>query len=444
VSHPYAKDLLRKDGTRVPVLAGGARFDESGEIGVFYILDLTERRRVEEQAQAAQRLEAVGRLAGGVAHEINNALQSVLGFNRYVLKALSPDHVARPDADQVQTAAMRAATITRQLLTYSRQQVLQPADIDLAQLIEAFTPMLRQALGPERELEIRLAGGRGRGYAVHADRVQLEQVLLNLALNARDAMPGYGRLTLELDRLDVTAEWLATHPGVPVEPGPFVQLTLADTGTGMDPAVLPRIFEPFFTTKPPGQGTGLGLSVVYGIVKQSGGQVWAESAPGQGTRIAILLPVVSAPAANTDRPSAATPNVAGTETVLVVDDDALVLAVITSALTEAGYRVITASNGQEALERLDGHDGQGHAAVALVVTDLAMPVMSGRTLAHALAARRPELPVLFMSGYPGDTAEHQGLMDAGSDHVAKPFSPGLLCERVRLALDRRRRTVGGA
>jgi len=435
VCRSYAKELLRKDGTRVPVLAGGARLDADGS-GVFYILDLTDRRRVEEQAQAAQRLEAVGRLAGGVAHEINNALQGVLGFNSFILRRLQKDDAALADAEQVQRAAERAARITQQLLAYSRRQVLQQLDLDLSQVVTEFSPMLRQALGSDRTLVIESAVD---DTTVHADRTQLEQVLVNLTLNARDAMPGGGQLTIRTARIDVGEDWVARQSGGRLAPGSYVELTVQDTGVGMDAETQARVFEPFFTTKPVGQGTGLGLSVVHGIVRQSGGQVWIHGAPGHGTVIRILLPAVAhlthadENGAAVIEPAPAAPG--GPETILVVDDEPVVLAFAGSLLRGAGYGVLEAASGEGALE-VFAADHAGGQRIRLVLADLIMPGMGGRALGEAVGRLAPDLPVLYCSGYTGDEVARRGLVAEGADFLSKPFTPADLLGRIRSMLDR--------
>ena len=439
VSRTYAKELLRKDGTRVPVLAGGTRLDDDGRTGVFYILDLTERRRMEEQAQGAQRLEAVGRLAGGVAHEINNALQGVLGFNTFILRRLTKDDPARGDAEQVQRAAERAARITQQLLAYSRRQVLQPLDLEVSRLVGDFSPMLRQALGPERTLVVEAAAD---DTTVHADRTQLEQVLVNLTLNARDAMPDGGELRIRIDRAPVSDEWAAEHGAGRLATGDYVRLTVTDTGIGMDADTRARVFEPFFTTKPVGQGTGLGLSVVHGIVQQSGGHVWAYGEPGRGTMIRMLLPAVrqtpraDAQGTGTQDHAHVTPDMhGGAETILVVDDEPVVLAFAGSLLREAGYHVLEAADAAHALALFRKEADRG-GRVALVLTDLVMPAMGGGALGEEVERMSPGLPVLYSSGYTGDEVARRGLVAEGVEFLAKPFSAEELLQRVRAMLDR--------
>jgi PAS domain S-box-containing protein len=408
---PYEKEFFRKDGTRVPVLVGGAMLEaEPAYEGVFFVLDLTERRNAEARLHAAQRMEAVGRLAGGVAHEINNALQGVLGFAGFARRALTAGTQVAQDVDEIEKAAVRAADITQQLLAFSRRQVRRPTNLDLGRVVTEFTPMMQQALGPERELVVRVPPGSA---PVLADRGQLEQVLLNLTLNARDAMPGAGQLTVSVARND----------GV-------VRLDVSDTGGGMDPAVRERIFEPFFTTKGLGQGTGLGLSVVDGIVHQSGGKIAVESVSGKGSVFRIELPAAGepAPAAVPPAPSDA-PN-GRQEKVLVVDDDPAVLGFASRTLEEAGYVVLRAANGAEALELLARQTD-----IALVLSDLIMPALSGRALGERIAREHPAVRVAYMSGRPGPEFVREMGQQDGPPLLQKPFAPDALLRQVRDVLD---------
>ena len=428
ICRPYEKEFLRKDGSRVPVLVGGSLLGGDVRRGVFFVLDLTDRRRAEAQVQAAQRMEAVGRLAGGVAHEINNALQGVLGFAGFLRRSLPPGDTRVRDVAEIERAGTRAADITHQLLAFSRRQVRQPAYIDVGQVTAEFAPMLQQALGPERTLELSTSTGDG---TVHVDRGQLEQVLLNLTLNARDATSPGGRLAISVEGETIapaaagrapTREELEQPP-----PGDYVRIAVRDTGTGMGPGVRERVFEPFFTTKEPGKGTGLGLSVVYGIVRQSGGFISVESEPGRGSTFRIHLPAAARPDEAPRGPSGTTVPSGGTETVLVVDDEPSVLAVATRALTEAGYRVAAASNGAEALAVLSRRDD-----VALVLSDVLMPVLGGEELARRLESERPQLPLLLTSGHP------DSLSPASRERrriIYKPFSPEELLQAVRETLD---------
>ncbi len=418
---PYEKEFLRKDGTRVPVLAGGTGLADGGG-GVFFLLDLTDLRQAQAQLQAAQRLESVGHLAGGVAHEINNALQACIGFSVFAIEALEPASPVRSDVEQVLRSADRAAHVTQQLLAFSRRQILRPAVLDLNDVVRGFDPMLRQALGPASTLVVEPSPAPA---SVFADRSQIEQVLLNLALNARDAMPSGGTLTVRVEQ--ATA-------------GTGVRLMLADTGTGMSALVRNRVLEPFFTTKPTGQGTGLGLSVVHGIVTQSGGTLDIESTPGDGTTVAVTLPATDRPVS---RPDPAQPSGAGRghERILVVDDDEQVLTVARRSLEEAGYSVHTADAGHEALENCRAAVAGGR-PFDLVMTDMIMRGMRGTDLGRAIAERvaadqMPPTPVLYSSGHTGDEMVLRGELRAGAPFIQKPFTPDALVACVRRVLDER-------
>ncbi|HEU5051028.1 MAG TPA: ATP-binding protein [Gemmatimonadales bacterium] len=430
---PYEKEFYRKDGSRIPVLAGGTLF-ESGA-GVFFMLDISERRAAIEQLQAAQRMEAVGRLAGGVAHEINNALQGVVGFSRFALRALDPGHPVRADVEQIERSAFRAASITQQLLAYSRRQLLHPAPHDLNGVVSTFAPMLRQALGPELSLEIRPAD---EAAVVLADRGQIEQVLLNLTLNARDAMGSGGRLLIEVGRLQVPA----ASPGLETER--MVTLTVSDDGHGMDSTMLSQIFDPFFTTKPPGQGTGLGLSVVQGIVQQSGGRVSVTSTPGAGASFRILLPEAGTGTASGEAAqSPATPG--GSETILLVDDEEGVRLVAARFLADHGYDVIEAATPVEALQALTASLERGR-PVELIISDIVMPAGGGEALSRAAAAwaernGRPAIPILFMSGRSNDEIAGWTL-ETRAAFIQKPFNPDALARMARDVIDVERRARG--
>ncbi|HEX6644378.1 MAG TPA: ATP-binding protein [Gemmatimonadales bacterium] len=421
---PYEKEFFRKDGTRVPVLVGGTLLRDG--TGVFFVLDMTAHREAIEQLQASQRMEAVGRLAGGVAHEINNALQGVLGFSRFVAKALDPADPVRADVDQIERSARRAAEITQQLLAYSRRQLLRPAAHDLAAIVASFEPMMRQALGPGRRLEVRVPGGP---VTILADRGQIEQVLLNLTLNARDAMRGDGELVVEIG----TSE-SAAGPGRSAR---YVTLTVSDNGHGMDGRTLSQIFDPFFTTKAPGEGTGLGLAVVQGIVRQSGGQIFASSEPGRGATFRILLPAAGpelAPPPHAEKP--ALPR--GGETVLLVEDEDAVRSYIGRLLRELGYHVIEAATPDAALAALDG-SGRGGAPVSLIVSDVLMPAGGGEAVgkgAEAWASRLgvPAVPIVYVSGQSDEQTARRELAGRAA-FLQKPFDADDLARTVRALLD---------
>jgi PAS domain S-box-containing protein len=385
--------------------------------------DITDRKRAEAALRNADRMEVVGRLAGGVAHEANNQMTIVLGCAAFALRRPDLPPEVRDELLSVRKAGERTAAITAQLLAFSRRQILQPAPLDLNELLAAFAPALRRTLGDARDLALELSPSVPR---VVADRGQLEQVLLNLTLNARDAMPdggtlriGTGFVTLRQEPDDTAFERL------PV--GRYGVLTVQDRGHGMSPETLARIFEPFFTTKPQGEGTGLGLSTVYGIVRQLGGDIRVQSVPGAGTTFQVYLPLADQPAAaDPSRPSAPTP--AATGTVLVVEDEPAVRALAARVLQADGFQVLEAPHGEAALELLGGHLG----AVQAVVADVSMPIMGGRELAERLALSHPGTPVLLMSGYPADELERQGMLPhSGTPLLSKPFSPEVLVEQVR-------------
>jgi signal transduction histidine kinase len=405
--------------------------DADGRIagGVVIFRDITAERRTEQQLRDAQRLQAVGTLAGGVAHEVNNALQGVLGFGAFVLRALGEEHPQAADMRLVLQSAERAARVSQQLLAYTRQQMTQPQPVDLPELSVGLRPVLQQLLGADKSLVLRPR--LGDIPRIHADPLQVEQVLINLVANARDAMDTGGRVTIEVDRVSATSvdELYPPDLGFRLMPGLYVRLTVSDTGHGMGPETLARAFDPFFTTKPVGEGTGLGLSMVYGTVKQHGGYVGVRSTIGGGTTIELYWPVADAgaPAAGTGGAGAATTAGAGRgRTVLVADDDPVVRALTVRALEEAGYTVQSAEDGAAALELFD----QGQVAPDLVVTDVIMPGRNGRQLYDAVVTRWPDLPVLFISGHTGQEAVLQRLVPRGAPFLQKPFSPETLVNTV--------------
>ncbi len=417
---PYEKELWRKDGRRVPVLAGGSLLEHGS---VFFVLDLSARREAEAQLQASQRMEAVGRLAGGVAHEINNALQGVLGFSSFVIRALEPGDPRRNDVEEIEKADTRAAAIAQQLLAFSRRQPREAAAHDVARVVTEFSPMLRQALGADKVLAVHVPR---EDVTVTIDRSQLEQVLLNLTLNARDALRSGGHLDIGVGRVEASA----IRDPAEVAPGTYVLIEVRDEGIGMDAATLRHVFEPFFTTKPPGQGTGLGLSVVYGIVRQNGGHITVTSAPGAGTTFRLYFP---ADGDRSDTPATVRSESAGPpgggERVLVVDDEATVVEVTARLLAAAGYRVLAAAGGAEALALLEQSRNEG-APVSLLVSDLLMPGIGGTELAKQAIAAQPALRVLYMSGH----ADARTLGRLAADDEAflpKPFAPEALLRAVR-------------
>jgi two-component system, cell cycle sensor histidine kinase and response regulator CckA len=387
--------------------------------------DVTERKRLEEQLRQAQKMEAVGRLAGGVAHDFNNILSVILSYGEMLLADLPPGEPMRDDVDEIAKAGRRAVNLTRQLLSFSRQQVLEPRVLEPNDLLANIDKMLRRILGADVDLASVPGEGLGR---VRADPGSLEQVVMNLVVNARDAMPTGGKLTIETANVELDEEYASQHPDS--KPGPHVMIAVSDTGTGMDAATRARIFEPFFTTKEQGKGTGLGLSTVFGIVHQSGGTVWVYSEVGKGTTFKVFLPRVDAHV-DSVQPTAPQATAHGTETILLVDDDEPVRLVARTILQKNGYRVIEAGNAGEALLHAESHPGPIH----LLVTDVVMPRMSGPTLAQRLAAGRPGMKVLCMSGYTDDSIVRHGIIEGSIAFLQKPVTPQGLARKVRAVLD---------
>jgi PAS domain S-box-containing protein len=399
--------------------------------------DVTERKRVEDQLRRAERMQAAGRLAGGVAHEVNNMMTGVIGFSEFLLRGLEVDDPRRSEVREIIKAGTRAADVTRQLLAFTRQQFLRPEILSVNAVVRDLELMLRRSLGEDHRLELALAPDAGE---MRADRGQLEQVLVNLMLNARDAMATAGRVSISTRVAHLDASYAQQHDGIDIPFGPYIQMAVSDTGVGMDREVQARIFEPFFTTKPVGQGTGLGLSTVYGIVKQSGGFIWVYSEPGLGTTFKIYLPRVGAglgAPTNGDRPPAAE---GGSETILIVEDEEMVRGLASRSLREHGYTVLEARHGVDALRQLETRPS----GVDLVITDVVMPEMGGRELGRRLKSLRPSMPVLFMSGYTGADVIQRGLMDAEAPFQQKPFAPDGLARKVREMLDQARARLQGA
>ena len=392
--------------------------------------DVTERKRVEDQLRQAERMQAAGRLAGGMAHEVNNMMTGVLGFSEFLLRSLSEEDPRRAEVQEIIRAGTRASDVTRQLLAFTRQQLLHPELLDLNGVVGGLEKMLRRSLGEDHVLELKLSPECGQ---IRADRGQLEQVLINLMLNARDAMHERGRMTVATGAATLDEVYAQTHGGIGIPTGDYVCLSVTDTGVGMDAQVQARIFEPFFTTKPVGQGTGLGLSTVYGIVKQSDGFVWCYSEPGHGTTFKIYLPRTLTrhppvpPIQRPPRPRG------GSETILVVEDEDVVRSLACRGLREQGYTVLEARHGREALDLVAAASG----AIDLVISDVVMPEASGRELGARLASLQPELPILYMSGYTGDDVIQRGLLEPGMPFQQKPFTPEGLARKVREMLDTR-------
>ncbi len=398
------------------------------------VTDIEDRWLAEERLRHADRMESVGRLAGGIAHEANNQMTVILGAAEFLGRALK-DESARGDLDHIRRAARRTAAITQQLLAFSRRQVLQPQVLDLNAVVSALEPILQRALGEISQVKLRVAEDLN---AVRADPGQLDQVLLNLALNARDAMPEGGTLTIETVNATVDEHHSTAKALEPVAPGEYVAMVVTDTGAGMDRETLDHLFEPFFTTKPVGEGTGLGLATVYGIVKQSGGFISVYSNPGHGTSFRIYLPVAER-GRQADRRGIPRGAGGGHETVLVAEDEPAVRAILARALREYGYVVLEARDGVHALAVAESNQEPP----AIVIADVVMPTMGGKPLAEEIDRRWPGTPVLFTSGYTGADAVRRGLLDEGREFMQKPLEPEALAQQVRRILDLRKAEVGG-
>ena len=382
-------------------------------------------RRTEEQLRHAQKMEAVGRLAGGVAHDFNNILSVILGYGGFLLEDLRPGDPMRSEVEEIRKAATRGAALTRQLLLFSRQQLLEPKVVDLNELLSGMDKMLQRILGADVDLVSLTAQSLGR---VRVDPGSIEQVIMNLVVNARDAMPTGGKLTMQTGNVVLDEAYAREHLGV--TPGPHVMLAVTDTGTGMDQATQARIFEPFFTTKEKGKGTGIGLSTVFGIVQQSGDHVWVYSEPGRGTTFKIYLPRVDA-AVEAVRAIEPPATLRGSETILLAEDDDQVRAVALGILRKRGYRVIEARNAGEALRQSEKHAGTIH----LLLSDVVMPEMSGPELGRRLASARPDMKVLCMSGYTDDSIVRHGVLEAGIAYLQKPLTADALTTKVREVLE---------
>jgi PAS domain S-box-containing protein len=403
-----------------------SRFEQDGHPHLLLIVtDVTERKSLEEQFRQAQKMESVGRLAGGVAHDFNNLLTIISGYSELMLSETPPGHPLRDYLMEIKKAGERATILTRKLLAYSRRQILAPDVLDVNALVQDAESMLKRVLG--EDVEFVTVPGADLGLT-RVDAGQLEQSLMNLAINARDAMPRGGRFTIETATVNLDEDYAHTHPEV--KPGPYVRLTVTDTGCGMDEATLAHVFEPFFTTKEPGKGTGLGLAMVFGFVKQSGGQVTALSQPGRGSTFQLYFPRVEtpAPAAETRADGDAPPHRG--ETILLVEDEEDLRKLALELLTQHGYTVLEAPDGLAALRLAEAYPG----AIDLLVSDVVMPGMDGRQLAGRLAALRPAIKTLFMSGYTDDTVLRHDILTAETSFLQKPFSVAALPQKVRQVL----------
>jgi PAS domain S-box-containing protein len=433
-SHSFEWTHRRLSGEEFPANVLFTRMEMDGQPFLHAtVRDITERKRAElerekfeAQLRGSQKMEAIGRLAGGVAHDFNNLLSVIISYAGFARDSVRESDPLHADILQILKAAERAASLTRQLLAFGRKQLLQPQVLDLNKVVGDMEGMLRRLLGEDVELAIAFAPDLG---VTLADPGQIEQVVMNLAVNARDAMPGGGKLTIDTANVELDEAYASQH--VATKPGSYVALSVTDTGCGMDEKTQARLFEPFFTTKEPGKGTGLGLATVYGIVKQSGGNIWVYSEPGKGTTFKVYLPWELGGVIVESRPSRAVTPAGGHETILVVEDEEVVRKLARRILVSAGYMVLTAANGGEAILTCEQYRGPIH----LMLTDVVMPKMSGKELGDRLAKVRPDLRVLYMSGYTDNAIVHHGVLDPGTRFVGKPFNAADLTRAVREALD---------
>jgi two-component system, cell cycle sensor histidine kinase and response regulator CckA len=422
-------DWKRKDGTPIAVRCSGRRVnDEAGALAYFeaFAEDVTEKRILERQLRMAQKMEAIGRLSGGIAHDFNNLLGVIIGYSRVLKRELGANNPLAEHALEIEKAGQRAASLTKQLLAFSRQQVLSPAVLNLNTLASDMEKMLPQLLGEDIEVSLLLDPKLGN---VKADQSQVEQVIMNLAVNARDAMPMGGKLKIETSNVELDQSYVRGHPGSKI--GSFVLLAVTDTGTGMDAATLTHIFEPFFTTKELGKGTGLGLATVYGIVKQSNGYIGLESVVGKGTSFQIYLPRHAGQPVVDELKADSQDNLSGSETILLVEDSEPLRKLAKTFLESRGFRVLTAESGEDALQVASRFGAAFH----LLLTDVVMPGINGRILAENLLQKQPGMKVLYMSGYTDSFIAGHGVLDPGIHLLHKPFIEEVLIRKVREVLD---------
>jgi two-component system, cell cycle sensor histidine kinase and response regulator CckA len=429
----YELEIIAKDGRRITVEVNTKLVYQDGvPVGVQGIArDASARKQLEDQLRQSQKMEAIGRLAGGVAHDFNNLLTAINGYSKLALQRLDDNSSIRPYLEEVKKAGERAANLTRQLLAFGRKQILQPLPLDLNSVVTDMNKMLRRLIGEDIELTATLASDLKR---IIADPGQIEQVLVNLIVNARDAMPTGGKIIIETANAQLDLEYTNHHVGV--KPGNYVMLAVSDTGIGMNEETRARIFEPFFTTKDEGKGTGLGLSTVYGIVQQSGGSIWVYSEPNRGTSFKVYLPELPSHAEIREAHAKEDELLAGSETVLLVEDDEVVRRLTQKILEQAGYKVLAATGGEEAMRLCSNKY-----SIDLLLTDVVMPESSGKEVADRLSTLIPGLSVLYMSGYTDEAIVHHGVLDSNVKFIQKPFTPAALAKKVREILDANGRRV---
>ena len=430
----FEMDWMKQDGTPITVRCSGRRInDENGTPAYFEVFaeDVTEKRVLEKQLRMAQKMEAIGRLSGGIAHDFNNLLGVIIGYSRVLKKSLGPENELAEHAVEIEKAGQRAAAMTKQLLAFSRQQVLTPEVLNLNTLVTDMEKMLPRLLGEDIEVSLALDPALG---SVKADQSQIEQVIMNLAVNARDAMPAGGKLKIHTANAVLDQLYTRQHPGS--KEGQYVLFSVTDSGIGMDAATLAHMFEPFFTTKERGKGTGLGLATVYGIVKQSNGYIWVESAPKKGASFQIYLPLYAGQKTLDQQKLDAPEKLGGSEQILLVEDSEPLKKLAQKYLEVGGFQVLSAGSGEEALEVAARHAG----TFDLLLTDVVMPGMNGRALAEQLMPRQPGMRVLYMSGYTDSFIAGHGVLEPGTHLLHKPFTDEVLIRKVREVLDSGKKT----
>ncbi|MBI3650056.1 MAG: response regulator [Acidobacteria bacterium] len=429
---PYEKEIYRKDGSRLPILIGGTILENYNDVKIAFVLDISKLKSLEQQLNQAQKMEAVGRLAGGVAHDFNNLLTAIIGYSQIVLLRTDKQDPRRPEIQEVLKAGERAADLTKQLLAFSRHQVLQPRVLNLNQVVSDTEKLLQRILGEDIDIKVSLKADLPN---IKADPGQMSQVIINLCVNARDAMPDGGKLILETDTMEVNEAYISAHQQLP--PGDYVVLMISDNGCGMDKETISHIFELFFTTKGPDQGTGLGLATVYGIVKQSGGHLWVYSEPNYGTTFKIFLPIIFEGVEIETTSQMSEQELKGSETLLLVEDEEMLRVLACKILETCGYTVLVATNGQEAWEIHQRYSEP----IDLLLTDVIMPQMNGRELVAALGIERPTMKIIYMSGYTDNTNIAQDLLKENVKFIQKPFQPENLARLVRQSLNEPQRSA---
>ena len=405
--------------------------DDSGKVtgARSAFIDITKSKHLEKQLIQSQKMEAIGTLAGGVAHDFNNILTTIIGYADLMLITVDTDKPLSEEINEIKIAGERAAALTRQLLAFSRKQIIQPMILDLNKLLTGIEKMFVRLIGEDVEIKIILESAL---WKVEIDPGQMEQVIMNLVVNARDAMPNGGKLIIETANMDLDGNYFAEHGIVEKRPGSYVMLTISDTGSGMDKEVQKHIFDPFYTTKEKGKGTGLGLSTIFGIVKQNKGFIWIYSEPGQGSTFKIYLPKVKGDVKVEEEEQISVENVGGSEIVLIVEDDKSLRKLARTVLKQKGYKVLVAENGEDALRVSKEHKGP----IDLMIADVVMPKMSGKETAERLQPLYPQMKIIYMSGYTDDSIIHRGVLAPGLNFIEKPFTPEMLARKVREVLNK--------